>query len=273
MSSLILVEDRGFGPPVNTIYHELGHYYLVNGSRWLQEGEANFLEAYVRAETGGEQLGERLAYLESEGCHENIWQHINPYRGGQCDYVLGEKFMLGMHEALGPQAVSAAFRDLYSQSLFFEHPNHDSIYYAFLSNAPPGKEEAFKAAYRRYHGGPIRQSGPDSPEFAPLMALYDAANGDHWLNDRYWGSDAPLGAWHGVYTNAMGQVTGLELSNNGLTGYIPPELGDLPYLIGLILRDNALTGEIPSELGNLTKLDQLDLGTNWPARYLRSLVT
>ena len=263
MSSLILVEDRGLGAPVNTIYHELGHYYLVTGQRWLREGEANFLEAYVRAQTGGEQLGERLAHLESlEGCHENIWQHINPYRGGQCDYRLGEKFMLGLHAALGPDAMSEALGDLYAQSLLLEDSTHDSIYYAFLSNAPPDKVEAFKTAYRRYHGGPLRRPGPDSPEYAPLMALYNDSNGDRWLNNRNWGSDAPLGAWHGVYTNAMGQVTGLRLSKNALAGHIPPELGELPDLIGLILRENALIGEIPSELGNLTSLDYLDLAFN-----------
>ena len=267
LTALILVEDQGFGIPVDAIYHELSHYYLVTGPRWLVEGEANFLEAYTLAQTGGEQLEERLAYLESsERCLENIWRHINPYRGGQCDYELGEKFMLGVHAALGTEAVSAAFRVLYAQSFLIEHPNHDSIYNAFLSNAPPGKEEAFRTAYRRYHGGPIRQPGPDSPGFAPLMALYNASNGDHWLNNRNWGSDAPLGAWHGVYTNASGQVTGLELSENGLAGYIPPELGNLPNLIGLILRDNALTGEIPTELGKLTNLDQLDLAWNQLSR-------
>ncbi len=263
LSAIIMVENPGFGPPLNTIYHELAHHYLVNGSRWLREGVANFLEAYVLAQTGGPQLDERLAYLESrEGCLDNIWQHVNPYRGGQCDYRLGEKFMLGMHAALGTEAVSAALRDLYAQSFLLENPNHDSIYHAFLSNAPSDKEEAFKAAYRRYHGGPIRLPGPDSPEYAPLMALYHAADGDNWLNNTNWGSDAPLGAWHGVYTNAKGQVTGLNLSKNGLTGHIPPELADLPDLIGLLLRENALTGEIPSELGKLTNLDQLVLSRN-----------
>ncbi len=262
-SSLILVEDRGFGPPVDTIHHELGHYYFASGPRWFFEGGANFLEAYTLAQTGGQQLDERLAHLESSTrCHDNIWQHINPYRSGLCDYELGEKFMLGMYFALGTESVSAALRDLYEQSILFEHPNHDSVYYAFLSNAPPGKEEAFKNAYRRYHGGPIRRSGTDSPEFAALMALYNASNGDQWLNNRNWGSNAPLGVWHGVYTNAIGQVTGLELSNNGLAGHLPPELGDLPDLIGLILDENTLIGEIPSELGKLTNLDQLVLDWN-----------
>ena len=101
------------GPPTRTLYHELGHYYLGNGPRWLQEGLANFLEAYTVARTGGEGLEERLAYLElSERCAEDIWDHVNPYRGRRCDYELGEKFLLGMYAALGPDAVSAALREL-----------------------------------------------------------------------------------------------------------------------------------------------------------------
>ena len=263
LSSRILVEDRGSGAPIRTIFHELGHYYFVNGPRWLVEGTANFLEAYIVAQTGGEQLEERLAHLESsQGCSENIWQHVNPYRGGICDYQLGEKFLIGMYEALGPEPVAAALRELYVQSYLFENPNHDSIYYAFLSNTPPEKEEAFLNAYRRYHGRPFSRPGPDSPEFASLMALYNSTNGDHWLSNRNWGSEAPLGAWYGVYTNAIGQVTGLELSENALAGNIPPELGGLPDLQGLNLRDNALTGEIPAELGDLISISQLDLAWN-----------
>ena len=50
------------GPPTRSLYHELGHYY-GGGPRWLREGLANFLEAYIVARTGGEGLEERLAYL------------------------------------------------------------------------------------------------------------------------------------------------------------------------------------------------------------------
>ena len=263
MTSIVRALNFESGPPKGAIYHELGHYYLVNGPRWLTEGLAEFLEAYTVAQTSGGELEGRLAYLESSGrCAENIWQHVNPYRGGRCDYEVGEKFLLGMYAALGPEAVSLALRELYTQSLLFEDPNHDSIYYAFLSNAPPGKEEAFRNAYQRYHGGPIRSPGTDSPEFAPLMALYNATNGEHWVNNRNWGSDAPLGAWHGVHTNSIGQITGLELADNGLVGEISSELGSLSNLIGLILNENQLTGEIPSELGDLINLANLNLPWN-----------
>ena len=262
ITSIMLAENPESGPPKGTLYHELGHYYLENGPKWLSEGLAEFLEAYTVARTGGEELEERLAYLESSGrCDkENIWQHINPYQGGLCDYELGEKFLLAMYAALGPEAVSAALRELYTQALILEIPNHDSIYHAFLSNVPHGKEDAFRTAYRRYHGGPIVDRAlADSPDLPLLVALYNAANGEDWVNNRHWVSDAPLGAWHGVVTNSRGQVTGLNLAGHALVGEIPSELGSLSNLIELKLSENQLTGEIPPELGNLTNLRTLGL--------------
>ena len=276
------------GPPTRTLYHEVGHNYLLDGPRWLEEGLANFLEAYTVARTGGERLEERLAYLESsERCAENIWDHVNPYTGGQCNYELGEKFLLGMYATLGPDAVSAALKELYTQTVISDRLNHDSIYHAFQSNVPLGREESFRTAWRRYHGSPvIDRVHADSPERPVLVALYNATDGANWVNNSNWLSDAPLGAWYGVYTNFEGQVTGLDLAKNrldgelpadlgglsklitlnllenGLTGEIPPELGDLTHLVYLQLQWNKLTGEIPPELGNLTNLRTMGLNGN-----------
>ena len=54
----------------------------------------------------------------------------------------------------------------------------------------------------------------------------------------------------------------LGLSNNRLTGPIPPELGDLANLTLLSLYDNDLTGPIPPELGGLGDLTWLLLNAN-----------
>ena len=50
--------------------------------------------------------------------------------------------------------------------------------------------------------------------------------------------------------------------DDGLTGAIPPELGDLRNLAALNLRGHDLTGPIPAALGNLTNLRWLNLGGN-----------
>ena len=57
-------------------------------------------------------------------------------------------------------------------------------------------------------------------------------------------------------------TTELYLSDNGLTGPIPPEIGNLVNLERLNLSYNQLTGPIPSEIGNLTNLIDLNLSYN-----------
>ena len=57
-------------------------------------------------------------------------------------------------------------------------------------------------------------------------------------------------------------TTELDLSYIGITGEIPPEIGNLINLSSLILKENQLGGEIPPEISYLTGLTQLDLGGN-----------
>ena len=95
-----------------------------------------------------------------------------------------------------------------------------------------------------------------------LIALYHATDGPNWHNNESWLSDAPLGEWWGVTTDITGQVTDLSLDDNGLSGAIPPEIGELEHLTELNFWHNALSGPIPSELGDLGNLEKLGLGNN-----------
>ena len=97
---------------------------------------------------------------------------------------------------------------------------------------------------------------------AVLVALYEATNGPNWDYNWNWLTDAPLGEWHGVSTDASGRVQALELIKNGLTGEIPSDLGNLANLEILYLYDNGLTGVIPPELGKLANLWSLSLWGN-----------
>ncbi|CAA0828839.1 RNI-like superfamily protein [Striga hermonthica] len=51
-------------------------------------------------------------------------------------------------------------------------------------------------------------------------------------------------------------------SNNGLTGEIPVNLGELTNLQSLVLTENGLTGELPESMGNLVNLRRLNLARN-----------
>jgi len=66
--------------------------------------------------------------------------------------------------------------------------------------------------------------------------------------------------WGECYS--IDNTTELNLSNIGLTGTIPPEIGNLTNLTILNLGDNQLTGVIPQEIWNLTNLNILNLRSN-----------
>ena len=110
-------------------------------------------------------------------------------------------------------------------------------------------------------------------ERAALIALYEAMDGPNWVNSENWLTDAPLGDWFGVRTDASGRVVRLDLGArwdndarewipHGLTGPIPPELANLLALKRLWLGGNNLSGPIPAELGKLASLTDVDIGAN-----------
>ncbi|KAA2241304.1 T9SS type A sorting domain-containing protein [Chitinophaga agrisoli] len=93
-----------------------------------------------------------------------------------------------------------------------------------------------------------------------LVAIYHATDGRLWRQNTNWLS-GPVPTWHGVeLTN--GRVTTLALTNNNLSGQVPPVLGKLDALIRLYLSNNRLTGKIPFELSRLSNLEALDLSGN-----------
>lgn len=89
-------------------------------------------------------------------------------------------------------------------------------------------------------------------ESSVLASLYSATNGHNWASNTNWLSDRPLGAWHGVTTDAQGHVTRIDLTNNNLSGSVPGELAGLSKLKSLNLSTNGfLSGPLPPELINL----------------------
>lgn len=97
-----------------------------------------------------------------------------------------------------------------------------------------------------------------------LEALYVSTDGANWINNDNWlGPPGTECTWLGVRCDVSGsQVLALGLTNNGLTGTLPPELGDLENLTSLSLRGNPLSGAIPSTLGALPHLGSLLLDSN-----------
>ena len=95
---------------------------------------------------------------------------------------------------------------------------------------------------------------------ALLLAVRDSLAGAAPLN---WHVDVPVDDWQGVTMDrSRGRVTALDLTQMGLNGHMPAELGGLAGLVSLRLGRNRLVGEIPPELGDLVDLRMLALDGN-----------
>ncbi len=132
---------------------------------------------------------------------------------------------------------------------------------AFVVEPAPAATPA--SGYANGAATPSTADRRPSPDRAVLVALYAATGGDGWVDAPLWLSDRPLDEWYGVSTDHTGRVTSLWLPGNGLSGPLPPELGDLAALQFLVLAGNELSGWIPAELGNLASLRELYLNDNY----------
>jgi Leucine-rich repeat (LRR) protein len=111
-----------------------------------------------------------------------------------------------------------------------------------------------------------------------LIALYNSADGDNWINNTNWrkpgdptqfNDPGTENTWFGVNCDAGNtRVQTLTLTFNNLSGTIPVELNAINWLTTLDLSCNQLTGTIPdlSSLNYLLylKLYQNNLGGNIP---------
>ena len=105
------------------------------------------------------------------------------------------------------------------------------------------------------------QSSIPASECEILMDLYCGSDGPTWTRNSGWLVAGNPCDWQGVVC-LEGRVDRISLPNNGLTGTIPAELGNLTNLTSLSLDGNQLVGSIPAALGSLQSLERLVLFFN-----------
>ena len=97
-----------------------------------------------------------------------------------------------------------------------------------------------------------------------LLSLKAKITGDpHEILASNWSATFSVCDWRGVTCGSRHRrVTALNISNLGLTGTIPPQLGNLSFLMSLDMSRNNFYGELPHELIRLSRLRVLSLGIN-----------
>lgn len=90
-----------------------------------------------------------------------------------------------------------------------------------------------------------------------LIEFYEALGGPDWIERDFWGSDRPVGEWHGVTTDADGRVVQLTIYDNNLTGALSPAICKLERLHTLHLSFNKISGALPDKLGECRALKNL----------------
>jgi hypothetical protein len=90
-----------------------------------------------------------------------------------------------------------------------------------------------------------------------LMEFYQALGGPDWIERDFWGSDKPVGQWHGVTTDADGYVVVLTIYDNNLVGALSPAICKLERLHTLHLSFNKISGPLPEGLGECRALQNL----------------
>ena len=92
-----------------------------------------------------------------------------------------------------------------------------------------------------------------------LTAFYHVMGGSNWRRSDNWLTDAPLWEWYGVgWGFDQNAVTGVDLGNNGVAGELTPLLARLDELRFLALPGNPdVTGRVPRELMDLPYLNRV----------------
>lgn len=104
----------------------------------------------------------------------------------------------------------------------------------------------------------------DSTELRVLRQFYAATDGAEWTTRTNWlqgTTSTDFATWVGVQVN-NGDVVGLALSSNHLTGSLPASLSGLTALANLDLRYNQLSAALPTSLGDCPALTSLYLSYN-----------
>ncbi|GLT65847.1 hypothetical protein SLA2020_382520 [Shorea laevis] len=108
------------------------------------------------------------------------------------------------------------------------------------------------------------QSSANETDKLALLAIKGRITQDIHGITNSWNESLHFCDWTGVTCSRRhkGRVTLLSLERRGLSGSIPPQIGNLSFLRGINLAENFFQDQIPQEIGLLSRLRFLNLSNN-----------
>ena len=124
------------------------------------------------------------------------------------------------------------------------------------------RSEAFTQWSRSIEDYTAESCSPTRHDELVLTELYHLLGGPDWSRQEGWLDAVPVDQWEGVAVDSAGRVAGLDLSNNGVMGELPHQLGYLDALKRLDLSDNSGLGGALAEWIMGLSLDSLDVSAS-----------
>ncbi len=266
-------ETRGVCMPVTDAFRDWSREVEARGGvqnvvdiPWCDEIDAQALEALYEA-ANGDGWTRSDGWLEDEGLGQ--WHGVRTDSIGRVTELdlSGNRLSGHLPDAIGSLANLTELRvgdNALSGRLPLSLSRLPLVEFDYTDTSLCVADDA---GFRGWLDGIPRHLGtgaqcPPLTEREALEWLFRETGGSRWDNRAGWLSETPLARWHGVVTAASGEVVGLRLRRNGLSGSIPVEIGGLTALTHLDLYGNELSGPMPVEIGQLSQLSVLDLGYN-----------
>lgn len=142
---------------------------------WFEQGALDFMSNYALDQLGLTTLDQHKSFVENlakycgsravsniQDLIEHLEQNgIETHRTSHqapCNKLLGEIFFLNLHEAMGHEAFSQAWSEIYALTQSSDGPvSEEQIYRAFIGNADTSSLEHVKNVYQKWHGGEFSQ--------------------------------------------------------------------------------------------------------------------
>lgn len=88
-----------------------------------------------------------------------------------------------------------------------------------------------------------------------LVDFYESTNGYDWTISLNWCTDASLDQWYGLRINEYGEVIGISMYDNSLSGTLPQKLEGFAPWPTFCLSRNSVEGNIPSYIYRMSSVE------------------